>query len=109
MCAVAAVELAEDAADVRFRGQRADHEPARDLRVRGPARDKPQDLALAVGEVGDGGGRFARVGSGRKLYDQPPSDRWCDQRVSCGDDPDAVEQLARADVLSRNPLAPGES
>ena len=99
MCAVAAVELAEDAADVRFRGQRADHEPARDLRVRGPARDKPQDL----------GGRFARVGSGRKLYDQPPSDRWCDQRVSCGDDPDAVEQPARADVLSRNPLAPGES
>jgi hypothetical protein len=109
LCAVAAVELAEDAADVRFRGQRADHEPARDLRVREPARDKPQDLALAVGEVGDGGGRFARVGSDRKLCDQPLV---IDGAISAS--PPATTRMPWSSSrgptsLSRNLLAPRES
>ena len=51
--AVAAAELAQSPADVRLRGQGADHEAAGDLGVGQTASDEAQDLALAFGQLGE--------------------------------------------------------
>ena len=47
---VADAELAEDAADVRLHGRLGDVQACRDLAVRRPARDQPQDVALTLGQ-----------------------------------------------------------
>src|SRR5919206_2396576 len=49
--AVAEVELAEDARDVRLHRRLADDELLGDLRIREAARDQAQDLELARGEA----------------------------------------------------------
>src|SRR5262249_42107384 len=48
LSAVAAAELAKDPADVRLRGQLADHEPRREFVVGEAGSDETQDLAFAL-------------------------------------------------------------
>ena len=50
--AVARSDLGVDVRDVAFDGVDADGQAARDLLVRRPGGDKPQDLAFAAGELG---------------------------------------------------------
>ncbi len=52
---VAQVELGQDVAHVGLRGGLADEECARDLEVRRALREQLEDLALACGELGEGG------------------------------------------------------
>jgi hypothetical protein len=49
---VAAVDFAQDVADVGLGGHGADHEAAGDLGVAQAAGDQAQDLALALGQLG---------------------------------------------------------
>jgi len=60
--AVAAGQLAEDAADVRLGGQRADHEPPRDFVVGQAGGDEAEDLVFALGELVELGGALTRIG-----------------------------------------------
>src|SRR5437879_6145226 len=51
--AVAAVEFAQDVADVGLCGERADDEPPGDLGVAEALGDEAEDLAFAVGQLGE--------------------------------------------------------
>src|SRR5262249_18803138 len=105
--AVAAAELAEDPADVRLRGQPADHEPRRDLFVGEAGGDETQDLAFALGEVAQLARRLTSLGPGGELGDQAPCDRWGEQRVAGRDDADRLQQFGRACVLEQEAAGAG--
>jgi hypothetical protein len=51
--AVAELQLAEDAGDVRLHGALGDDQPSRDLPIAGTDRDQTQDLAFPVDQPGD--------------------------------------------------------
>src|SRR3712207_6679030 len=96
--AVAEPELLEDVRDVRLHRGVADHEPLRDLRVGQPARDQPEDLVLARGEVLEalGPGRSRQP---RELPDHPLRDLRREQRLPGGDGADGVDELLGRVVL----------
>ena len=96
-----AVELGEYARNVCFGGERADHQPARDIGVAESGGDQLEDLALALGELVDLGGGCLRVRAGGELGNQPPRDRGREQRVAGGDDSDRLQQLVRAGVFEQ--------
>jgi hypothetical protein len=107
--AVVAIELGEDPSDVRLGGKRADHQPARDVRVAEAGGNELEDLAFPLGELGQLRGRRLRVGARRELGDQPSRDRGGEQGFAGGNDPDRVQQLTGAGVLEQKPLAPARS
>jgi hypothetical protein len=51
-------------------GERANDEATRDLGVAKASGDDAEDLALALGQVGERGGRSGCVPAGRELGDQ---------------------------------------
>src|SRR5919201_5043141 len=55
--AIRDLELGEDVGDVVAHGLRAENEVARDLLVAPPLRDQLEQLALALGQLGEGLGR----------------------------------------------------
>ena len=61
-------ELGQDGGDVVVHGAGRYHQPLRDLRVRQPGRDQPQDLQLAIGQPGRVGQR-ARLRPARQPGD----------------------------------------
>src|SRR6185436_18774733 len=106
--AVARAELHEQPRDVGLRGERGDDELVGDLAVAEAGADEPEHLALARGELVQGGRRYERpLGRAREGLDQAPRDARGEQRVALGDDADGGEQIGRLEVLEQEPAGAG--
>jgi hypothetical protein len=86
-----AVEFAQDVADVAFGGERADDEPAGDLRVAQAAGHEHEHVAFAVGEPGDLRYGCVGVASCRELGDETTRDTRREERVPAIDDLDGMQ------------------
>src|ERR1700722_4318389 len=105
--AVACTELGEDPADVRL-GRRHTHvERLGQLRVREPARDQREDLALAFGERVELSWRARWRDPVREAGDEPPRDTRREQRLAGSDDPNGAEQLLERPALQCEPARAG--
>jgi hypothetical protein len=69
--------------------------------------DEVEDLAFAVGQLGERRGRLGWVLAAGELGDQEPGDAGGDQRVAGGDDFDCVQQLARAGFFEQEAAGAG--
>jgi hypothetical protein len=95
-CTVATADLAQDVADVRLGGQRADDEPARDLVVAQPLGNQPRISRLRA--VSSARGVGVLVGSGRAANSaiRRLVDARREEGVARCDDLDGVQQVSRA-------------
>ena len=107
--AVAHPELHQHVRHVRLDRRVADHEVGSDLRVRAPAREQQQHLALALGELlqtGRAVGLAHRRPAG-ELGDHRARHRRSEQRGAACDDADRVEQLLGRRVLEHEAAGTG--
>jgi hypothetical protein len=105
--AVSEVELHQDPGDVRLDGRVADEELACDLGVREPAREEPEHLELARGELLHPLGLVAERRAACELGDQPTGDGWCEERLAAGDDTDCGDELRGGRVLEQKAARAG--
>src|SRR5512132_2411357 len=103
---VACPELDHGPADVGLGRGRADDQLGRDLVVGQAGRDQAHDLALAVGELAQLGGRAGLPCPGGELGHQPPGHPGREQGVAFGHGPDPADEVGRLGVLDQEAAGP---